>query len=575
MARSEAEPSGDQPDGERSSGVAPRAAGERRWRREAALYALAAAVAVASLARTRAFFHDDAYITLRYAQSFLAGKGLVWSTGSYVEGFTHPLWLLQVLGLGAMGLDLETAARALGIAYLGGLLALWIASRARAELLLLVVTLHGVVLWANGGLELCGFAFWLAAGSWQALAAERAARRGEECAARHGAAAGLCFAAAALMRPEGAACGLAAAAFVALARDRRTGVALGLALVLPLLAWIEFRLLYYGDWLPNTARAKIGGLPLAAQLFAGAAYLWKVRGEWLPAAAFAAAALGWRRDRGGLAAAAFALPVFAGILLGGGDHMPGARLVLPAVVVWLFAAALPGRLPLSGRGWALGVALLAVWQALPTFLEPTRNDRAAEAGRTLGRILEQQLPPGTLVAAATAGSIPYFAPSLRFIDTLGLNDRAIASRRAPLGRTVWQAIPGHTKGWGEYVLGLRPEVILLGPVGGTLGLEYRSWFLSDYELVMHPAFYALYTPWVFGLRREPDGSVHAGGLLYLRNDAPLPRLRPEGRPLEHAYPGPPDPGTISLEEVRPVRDHPPEVPLRRPLGLLRRRLAGA
>jgi len=541
----------------------------------AAFYGLAAALAIASLARTRAFFHDDAYITLRYAQSFLAGKGLVWSEGNYVEGFTHPLWLLQLLPLGALGLDLETAARALGVAYLAGLFVLWIASRARAELLLLVVTLHGVILWTNGGLELPGFAFWLVAGSWQALAAERAARQGDAQAARRGAAAGLCFAAAALMRPEGAACGLLALLFVALARDRRASVAMTLTLVLPLLAWLEFRLLYYGDWLPNTARAKIGGLPLAEQLRAGLAYLWKVRGEWLPAFAFATAVLARRRERRALAAAAFALPVFAGLLLGGGDHMPGARLVLPAVVLLLFAAALPGARTLPGPALRSAVVLLALWQALPTFLEVTRNDRAAEAGRTLGRILEQQLPPGTLIAAATAGSIPYFAPSLRFIDTLGLNDRAIAARRAPLGRTLWQAIPGHTKGWGEYVLQLRPEVILLGPVGGTLGLEFRSWFLSDYELVLHPAFYARYTPWVFGLRREPDGSVHAGGLLYLRNDAPLPRLRPEGQPLEHPYPGPPDPEAIALEDLRPIRDQPPEVPLRRPLWLLRRHFAGA
>lgn len=546
-----------------------------RSRRELALYALAVGLAVASLIRTRAFFHDDAYITLRYAQSFLAGKGLVWSEGAAVEGYTHPLWLLQVIALGALGLDLEWAARALGWAHLAGLLGLWVASRARAELFLLVVTLHGVALWANGGLELCGFAFWLASGSWAAIAAERAARVGEARAVRLGAAAGLCFAAASLMRPEGAACGLLALLFVARARERRAAVAMAVTLLLPLLAWLEFRMLYYGDWLPNTARAKIGGLPVAVQLRAGLGYLWKVRGEWLPAFAFAAVALAWRRDARALAAAAFSLPVFAALLAGGGDHMPGARLLLPAVVLCLFAAALPGRRPLAGPVALAAALALAAWQALPTFLDATRNDRAAEAGRTLGRILEAKLPPGTLVAAATAGSIPYFAPSLRFIDTLGLNDRAIAARRVPLGRTAWQAIPGHTKGWGEYVLAQRPEVILLGPVGGTLGREYRSWFLSDYELVLNPALYAHYTPWVFGLRREPDGSVHAGGLLYLRNDAELPALRPEGQPLEHAWPGPPDPGAIRLEDVPPVRDHPREVPLGRPLALLRKRLAGA
>ena len=37
---------------------------------------------------------DDIFITLRYIDNFLAGNGLVFNQGEYVEGYTHILWLL-------------------------------------------------------------------------------------------------------------------------------------------------------------------------------------------------------------------------------------------------------------------------------------------------------------------------------------------------------------------------------------------------------------------------------------------------------------------------------------------------
>lgn len=39
---------------------------------------------------------DDAYISLRYAENFVAGKGLVWNEGEYVEGYTNFLWVMLV-----------------------------------------------------------------------------------------------------------------------------------------------------------------------------------------------------------------------------------------------------------------------------------------------------------------------------------------------------------------------------------------------------------------------------------------------------------------------------------------------
>jgi hypothetical protein len=113
--------------------------------------------------------------------------------------------------------------------------------------------------------------------------------------------------------------------------------------------------------------------------------------------------------------------------------------------------------------------------------------------------LQARLPVGTLVATATAGSIPYFAPSLTFVDTLGLNDRHIA-RSEPATTTMaavldqtdnWAGVPGHMRGDGAYVLAQRPGVVFLGGANGSL----RPWFLGDYQLIMSRAFQKTYVPW--------------------------------------------------------------------------------
>jgi hypothetical protein len=95
-------------------------------------------LALVGLVHVAEFYHDDAYITLRYASRLLAGEGLNWNPGERVEGFTDPLWLGQIAALGAAGIDLATASRLLGLAYLAALVPLWWRARAAPLLLLLV-----------------------------------------------------------------------------------------------------------------------------------------------------------------------------------------------------------------------------------------------------------------------------------------------------------------------------------------------------------------------------------------------------------------------------------------------------
>ena len=53
------------------------------------------------LVRT-AWVSDDAYITFRTVDNFLAGYGLRWNVGERVQTYTHPLWMFLVSGATAV-----------------------------------------------------------------------------------------------------------------------------------------------------------------------------------------------------------------------------------------------------------------------------------------------------------------------------------------------------------------------------------------------------------------------------------------------------------------------------------------
>ena len=49
---------------------------------------LMASIAYLGVRSHRSFFHDDAYITLRYANQWQSGNGPVWNPNERVEGYT-------------------------------------------------------------------------------------------------------------------------------------------------------------------------------------------------------------------------------------------------------------------------------------------------------------------------------------------------------------------------------------------------------------------------------------------------------------------------------------------------------
>jgi hypothetical protein len=447
----------------------------------AALVAAAALAFVLACAAYRDSVIDDAFIVFRYADHLLAGHGPVFNPGERVEGFTSPLWLLLLAAGHAAGFDylalVPTLGIAFGLAAIGAThaLARRVAPGWPAVLAPLLLALHpGFAMWSVHGLETALFVA-LTASGLAAWAGERPR------------AAGAWLGAAFWTRPEAAMVVVVLAAAALLRRER--GKALGTlgvfaAFAVPLLA---ARLLYYGALFPNTFHATTGGGLGRIRFGLGAARLFVENHLPLVLAAAASGIAALRRRRE-------AAPVFDLALLGavwslwivwiGGDAFPGYRFWLPvlpiaaAVVAWGIAraAATRPRAIAIAAAAAVGLGLVVADARADVDLEyETGKDFTAKM-RTVGRWLEANVPPGTVIAVNYVGALPWES-GLPTIDMLGLTDAAVG--RSPIvGRFRF---PGHAKGNGASILDRRPGLILMGgvylapdPPEGAIGPELDS-----------------------------------------------------------------------------------------------------
>lgn len=331
--------------------------------------AVLAAFAVARAAAD-AWVCDDAFITLRYAENFANGLGLVYNAGERVEGYSNPTWTVLCALAIRLGLDGVAFAQWLGILCYGLLIpATWWAGRRLAgePATFLPLAAGGVAVhhhlrdFASCGLETLGFVLLVTL----LVGVLAGAQRGRDFAL-----ASALAVAAALTRPDGGLIGAVAGAVAVLAslRQRRLAPVLGyalpgLCLFVPFLAW---RFLYYGEWLPNTFFAKSAGDPYPGQGWFYVQLFFAVYWVLVPAAV-AVVAMPWlQRGR----TTPWLLPWFVGTYLGfvvwvGGDFML-ARFVLPVTpLLYLALELVARRLP-----YRLGVVACVATIALTLVCAP-------------------------------------------------------------------------------------------------------------------------------------------------------------------------------------------------------------
>lgn len=236
-----------------------------------------------------AFIQDDAFISFRYAQNLVAGHGLTWNAGesSPIEGYSNFLWVMMIAATTAIGIE-----PILGSMILSGLLAigtLFFTYRLAQILLqssffsLLSIALLGTNYsfssYITGGLETQLQTFLVVVSTYAAFHLVREKRFS---GALYASGLSLLLALALMTRLDSALIGGALYLFIvfALAKEDMALKKKGLFLVyltLPALtivgAWLLFKLVYYGEILPNTYYVKAASASKDL-LLRGVAYIW-------------------------------------------------------------------------------------------------------------------------------------------------------------------------------------------------------------------------------------------------------------------------------------------------------------
>jgi hypothetical protein len=122
--------------------------------------------------RQRVFFHDDAFISLRYAVHLVKFGELTWNLGEGVEGYTNFLQIVLTALVVKLGVGPVDAVRSINAAAAGGLIISTVYAARRlapndplavAVGAFLVLGSAPVVIWIFGGLEAVMLAAFVAA----------------------------------------------------------------------------------------------------------------------------------------------------------------------------------------------------------------------------------------------------------------------------------------------------------------------------------------------------------------------------------------------------------------------------
>jgi hypothetical protein len=463
---------------------------------------------------------DDAMISMRYAWNFSHGQGLVWNPGERIEGYSNLLWTLV---MSALTFLLDKVSAVLAVQILGVVIVLacalmtWmLAMRAGVDLpageslalaaaaVAITLTYYPLTHFTLTGMETGLLTLLIAA----ALCAMEgfARKRDDRSLLTMALLLGLAY----LTREDSAIFSIPIFAYVLTlpnpnadlrGRVRLLLPALGLFLLFPIGREV-FRLLYYGDILPNTYYLKMTGMPLAVRLQSGLGFtsLYLVTHIILLGVCIGGCVL--KPDRRKLLYLVLVtLPILYQIWVGG-DPVRMWRMMTPAVPA---AAVLFGQASLeiirrmgrslhlpSGRrmlGYLTALAILAANLIFIPFI--TFQQEWFPLGFYRVRInaaaaLNELTTGDASVAVLAAGVVPYYT-DLRAHDMLGRTDAYIASLPADISGAVgWGgmlSVPGHNKYDLEYsVKQLRPTYVEASTWGGQ---DITAWMEQHYERAVY------------------------------------------------------------------------------------------
>ena len=390
---------------------------------------------------------DDAFISYRYAANLLAGHGLEFNPGERVEGYTNFFWVL--LAVGALALKQDPFAYTVGLGVASFLMSLvlcstiaffsargswWQAVTASLALGLFVLP-KGFAVLAGSGLEtsFLGLVL-LSMGALNHLWRV-------EGKLLTGLAACLPLIALLTRLDSALVVGASGIVFLGQARlergswggaARATLFRFGPAFV-GLLAFLVWKVSYYGSFVPNTYWAKGADF---VPLIVGTRYVvgFIRHAPWVlflaPLALYAALSAP-RPLRGFARFGLLSCLLHAGYVAKvGGDFMQ-YRFMWEVVPLFL-ATTIIGLRELPQRAVAFAVALAALplattepyYEYVHEMHEPQKMDDYTRSGIRVGKALAR-VPEDTIVATTLAGTVGYYS-GLKVIDQWGLNDAYVS-----------------------------------------------------------------------------------------------------------------------------------------------------
>jgi arabinofuranosyltransferase len=415
------------------------------------------------------FTQDDAFISYRYVENFIQGNGLVFNSGERVEGYTNFLWIIILSIFAKVGLDMIVISKILGIA--AGVMSLFLLYRISSLFFfekdswlalfppILLTASSAFAYWSISGLETAFFVMMVLLSIYLYLTSPRLWV--VSCALST------------LIRPEGALIfGIIFLHQLFFRGDTfKQSVFDLVGFVLLLLPWVIFKIVYYGDILPNPFYAKTGFS--IEYVKSGLEYFWlflRHYGLWgvlylLPIFLYK------NLDTPGKLLILLVCVYTLYVILIGGDVLRVHRFFLPILpILFLLFVTFVQRLYAKFKNHAKTRMLVIIPMlsiAVLLFLLPqewirdtrTLEKRIVEKMQFIAGYLKKNYGDGFSIAVTTIGSISYhLGTGAKVIDMLGLTDRYISKHP--------EKIEGITVTWKErkynsrYVLSCDPDFIL-------------------------------------------------------------------------------------------------------------------
>ncbi len=455
-------------------------------------------------------FQDDAFITFIYAKNFVKGKGLVYNSGEYIEGFSSPLYTLLIAFLSFVPfIDIPTASLVLSV--ISGILAIIILYNILKAYfpgrnfsiflcLLVLISFSPFLVETMQGMETVFYIFLLTAfirnETWK----------------RETKAYLILYPCIILTRPEGFFLLLGYLSYRCFF-DRKNLHRMIFITGFFLLT-VCARYLYYGDIFPNTFYAKTPfsfGL-LRQGIASNLIFFRKIIPLLLIMISFVMFNFRKLMKNSFIVIYPALFYVFFTSYIGGGFKFTHRYdiFAIPSYIILFSLALLNLSLYIKKEHFRLIFIILFILSAITyqhhSFQRAVgfHNSRKTiiERQTAFALYLKENYTENTVISTGQAGAIKYFT-NFTNIDMLGLCDRHIAKGKFD---TRGLNLTGHLKGDGEYVLSRDPDIIIFHnglfstkPLKAeevkdrTLSMERFSGWLSEAEIMQNDYFWEKYS----------------------------------------------------------------------------------